>query len=123
MHEKVTVLLYDINNSIVEIESYFNRIPKQFARFESDSLLRRAIERNIEIIGEAVSQLIKVEPCIAISDTRKIINARNRIIHGYRSVDNETVWNIVIKHLPVLKVEICALLDGYYQDPGQADNS
>lgn len=58
-----------------------------------------------------MKKLLSVEPYIAISDTRKIIAMRNRIIHGYDTVDDTVVWNVLITSIPVLKEEVAALLN------------
>ena len=71
---------------------------------------RRAIERNIEIIGEALSRIITKDETIKISNARKIVDTRNRIIHGYDSVSDEIIWGIVINHIPILQTEVKGLL-------------
>lgn len=73
-------------------------------------MLRRAVEREFEIIGEAMNQLIKLDPNIKISSTKQIISMRNRVIHGYDKIDDEIIWGTIIRHLPTLKSEIRALL-------------
>lgn len=78
--------------------------------FKKDLKTRRAIERNVEIIGEAANRIIKQKPDIAITDIKKIIVTRNRIIHGYDSVSDEIIWSIVTKHLIKLQAEIEELL-------------
>ena len=72
---------------------------------------RKAIERNIEIIGEAISRILKVHPEIRISNARKIVDTRNRIIHGYDSVSEDIIWAIVSSDLIKLRQEIAAFLD------------
>ena len=71
---------------------------------------KRAVERNIEIIGEALSRILKGDETIVISNSRKIVDTRNRIIHGYDSVSDDVIWGIVIRHLPILQTEIQVLL-------------
>jgi len=73
-------------------------------------MLRRAVEREFEIIGEAMSRIEKVDPTINISSKKQIINMRNRVIHGYDKIDNEIVWGTIVRHLPKLKEEIDQLL-------------
>ncbi|HEY5591570.1 MAG TPA: HepT-like ribonuclease domain-containing protein, partial [Paludibacter sp.] len=70
----------------------------------------KAVERNIEIIGEAMDWLLKANPEIQITDSRKIVDTRNRIIHGYDSVSEDVIWLIVNRYLPILEVEIKQLL-------------
>lgn len=64
----------------------------------------------LQLIGEAVNNILKIDSDIAISSARKIVNTRNYIIHGYDSLDNEILWSIVINHIPKLKDEIASLL-------------
>lgn len=69
------------------------------------------MERNIEIIGEAMNRILKENSEVEISNSRKIIDVRNRIIHGYDSVSDDVIWGIVIKNLPVLQREVEILLN------------
>jgi len=102
--------LFDILNAIMEIESYFINVPKDFSSYKNDLRTRRAVERNIEIIGEALNRVITNNPSIDIKNARKIVDTRNRIIHGYDSVSDEIIWGIVINHIPVLETEVQNLL-------------
>jgi uncharacterized protein with HEPN domain len=110
MDNDIKVWLYDILNAIVEIESFFNNETKEFLQYQNDLRTKRAVERNIEIIGEALSRILKRDETITISNSRKIVDTRNRIIHGYDTVSDDVIWGIVIKHLPILRVEIQILL-------------
>lgn len=76
--------LFDILQSIAEIESYFDE-NYTFEMYVNDTKTKRAVERDLEIIGETVNRIIKKEPEFPISDTYQIIGTRNRIIHGFRS--------------------------------------
>jgi uncharacterized protein with HEPN domain len=111
MDNSIKTRLYDILNSINEIESYFVDTPKIFEIYQNDLRTKRAIERNIEIIGEAMNRILKENSSIEISNSRKIVDVRNRIIHGYDSVSDDVIWGIVIKNLPVLKFEVTHLLN------------
>ena len=111
MDRNVKTWLYDVLSSINEIESYFVTSPRSFELFQNDLKTKRAVERNIEIIGEAMSRILKQDSSIEISDSRKIVYVRNRIIHGYDSVSDEVIWGIVIKNLPVLQKEVETLLN------------
>ena len=106
----VKTWLYDILNAINEIESFFIDVPKDFFIYQSDLKTKRAVERNIEIIGEAMNRILSQNNPFQLSNSRKIVDTRNRIIHGYDAVSDEIIWGIVIKHLPVLKSEIESLL-------------
>ena len=85
---------------------------KTFDDCAHDAMLRAAVEREFQIIGEAISQLANLDPQIAsaISEFRRIIAFRNILIHGYADVDNTLVWDIVETQLPLLKKEVEALL-------------
>ncbi|MCF0058196.1 DUF86 domain-containing protein [Dyadobacter sp. CY356] len=110
MDTEIKVWLYDILNAISEIESYFTDIPKEFLHYKADLKTKRAVERNIEIIGEAMSRVLKREPSMVITNSRKLVDTRNRIIHAYDAVSDDIIWGIIIRHLPVLKQEIENLL-------------
>lgn len=110
MDNSIKTWLFDILNSINEIESYFLDTPKLFEVYQNDLRTKRAVERNIEIIGEAMSRILKEDKDIQISNSRKIVDVRNRIIHGYDSVSDDVIWGIVIKNLPVLQKEVEVLL-------------
>ena len=109
MKPDVLTWLEDIERSIDEI---FEFLPDKsnYLTFEPNLLVRKAVERNIEIIGEAVSRILKVEPEIKISDSRKIVDTRNRIIHGYDNVTPDILWLIINRYLPVLLTEVKILL-------------
>jgi uncharacterized protein with HEPN domain len=98
--------LSDILTAITEIEGFFGNNPKNFKEFNSDIRTKRAVERNIEIIGEAMNRILKKDNSFNLSNSKKIVDSRNRIIHGYDSVSDEMLWSIVIRHLPVLKNEV-----------------
>ena len=102
--------LFDIETAIEEIYSFFEQVPKRFDEYQSNLMLRRAIERNIGIIGEAINKLLKEHPDIAITNARAIIATRNRVIHDYAAVTDDVMWKIVVNDLPKLKEEISSLL-------------
>lgn len=102
--------LEDILRAIGNIELFTESYPKRFDYFCSDICFQSAVKYQIAIIGEAVSQLKKINPDFVITNARKIIDTRNYIIHGYDSLNNDILWSIVINHLPVLKEEIISKL-------------
>ena len=110
MDNNIKTWLYDILGSINEIESYYVDTPKIFEIYQNDLRTKRAVERNIEIIGEAMNRILKLDSGIIISNSRKIVDVRNRIIHGYDSVSDDVIWGIVIRNLPVLQKEVEELL-------------
>ena len=83
---------------------------KIFQDFQNDLKSKRAIERNLEIIGEAVNRILAVNPEIEISNSRRIVDTRNRIAHGYDSVSDDIIWAIIIRDLPKLREEVEQLL-------------
>jgi uncharacterized protein with HEPN domain len=110
MNDQAKKYLYDIKDSIGSIYIHLNGID-DFDRFTQNLTIKRAIERELEIIGEAMNLLLIADPSIRISDSRKIIAMRNRIIHGYDSVDDTVIWNVIISNLSILKSEVEALLN------------
>ena len=109
MKREVKKCLFDINTSINSIEDYLEG-ERNFFKFQNNKLLKRGIEREIEIIGEAMSRILNIDPDISIENSRKIVDTRNWVIHGYDRVDDVVIWGIVSIHLPKLKSEISKLL-------------
>jgi len=105
MDNKTKKLLFDMLTSINNIESYIGE-EKIFEDYNSNPMLQDAVERNIEIIGEAMNNLLKMEPQINISNSRRIVDARNKIIQGYDEIENVQIWGIIINSLPILKKEV-----------------
>jgi uncharacterized protein with HEPN domain len=85
---------------------------KTFEEFDRDVVLRSAVERQFEIVGEALAQLARLDPALAerIPDLREIIGFRNLLIHGYALVDRARVWQVVEGNLPQLRAVLVALL-------------
>lgn len=102
-------LLTDIQVAVSSIDDHLQH-KRDFALYCKDKTMRRAVERELEIIGEAVSKLLKINPGIAISYARLIIDLRNKVIHAYDSVNDTVVWKVIMKDLPVLKSEVTVLL-------------
>jgi uncharacterized protein with HEPN domain len=109
MENNIHKYLLDINEAIDRLEIYFLNCP-DFKEYELNSMLQDATERNLEIIGEAVNKILVIDPEIGISDSRRIVNTRNKLIHGYDSIDNAEVYVIVKKYIPILKLEIRTLM-------------
>ncbi|WP_213195650.1 HepT-like ribonuclease domain-containing protein [Cloacibacterium caeni] len=106
MDKEIQVWLFDILNSILEIESFVDFEETNFQDYSSDVKTKRAVERNLEIIGEAVNRISKKDENLEITDKRKIISVRNRIIHGYDQISDELIWSIITQYLPVLEKEV-----------------
>lgn len=109
MDHEIKKHLFDIRESVDSIQTYIgDRL--DFEAYMANKMLRRAVEREFEIIGEAMSRIVKLDPNIEISSKRQIISMRNRVIHGYDKIDNEIIWGTIVRHLPTLKTEIDKLL-------------
>lgn len=110
MDERITKYLTDILNAILEIEAATNQRGKDYNLFLQDIVFRKFVERNIEIMGEAMNRILRINPDINITSARKIVDTRNFVIHSYDSLMPEILWAIVINHLPRLKAEIGQLM-------------
>lgn len=99
----------DIKTSIDSIEEFLGD-KRDFTAYEANKMLKRAIEREFEIIGEAMNAILRIDPEIKISKARRIVNFRNHVIHSYDSVDAVIVWGVIINDLPTLKDEVRDLL-------------
>jgi len=110
MNDRTRKLLFDVLDSARSIRDWC--AGRSFADYETDRQFRRAVEREFEIIGEALNRLDHDDPETAerIPELGRIVGFRNRIIHGYDAVDNATVWGIIESHLPVLQAQVEALL-------------
>ena len=87
MDERILKWLYDIKLSIEEIDGFFKDEEKDFFKYRNNLMLKRAVERNIEIIG-----------------------LRNQVIHAYDNISDENIWSILTNHLPKLKNEVDVLI-------------
>jgi uncharacterized protein with HEPN domain len=110
MQHRIEMYLLDISNSIDSIYEFLGQ-ERNFKYYESNKLLRRAVERELEIIGEALNRILKINPEVGITDSRRIVNLRNWVIHSYDTVDNIIIWGIINKDLPLLKKQVSKLLD------------
>ena len=110
MNDEIKRYLYDIKIAITSIFSYLGD-KQNFFEYQKNKLLRRGIEREFEIIGEAVNRILKKDTTIIITNARRIVQTRNLIIHNYDTVDDTIIWGIISKDLPKLKTEINKLLN------------
>jgi len=112
MDERILKWLYDIDEAISEINDFLDKIPKDFYEYKSNVMLKRAVERDLEIIGEAVNRIIKRDETFLekISEAKSIISLRNQVIHAYDGISDENIWSVLINHLPKLKSEIKLLI-------------
>ena len=108
MEADVKKYLFDIQ---ISIESIFDFLGdrRDFFDYQNSKMLRLAVEREIEIIGEATSKILQIDSTIAITSARQIVDTRNWVIHGYDKVDDVVMGGIITNHLPHLLSEIKAL--------------
>lgn len=106
MQLKVLKYLLDIESVIQEIESIKSKTENNFNTFKADIILQRAVERDLEIIGEAIRKIVEEEPNIQISSAKNIIGLRNIISHAYDAVEPEMIWGIIQNNVPILAEEI-----------------
>ncbi len=110
MNRHAQKLLFDVLESGRSIGAW--REGRSFRDYEIDRQFRRAVEREFEIIGEALNRLADAAPDTArlIAELPRIVSFRNRIIHGYDTVDDATVWGVIESHLPKLLEQVQNLL-------------
>jgi uncharacterized protein with HEPN domain len=111
MDKHVLTYLFDILDSINEVDGYIAN-NRTYEYYCNNKILQRAVERNLEIIGEAMSRILKIDKSIPILNAKGIIDTRNKISHGYEQVDHTIIWGIIIKHFPILKSNVEELLEG-----------
>ena len=92
---------------------------KTFQDYESNPLLRAAVERHFEIIGEAMNRLARFDPDIVarIGDYQRIIAFRNLLIHGYDLIDHKQVWKVVCEQVPLLLNRVESILQEIQDKP------
>lgn len=103
-------LLTDVIQAIDSIDEHLDW-KRVFAEYKSNKTKRRAVERELEIIGEAINKLLKITPDIPISYARLIVDLRNKVIHAYDNVNDIVIWNVIMNHIPLLKTETELLLN------------
>lgn len=109
MDINIKTWLLDIQRSIEEIEEFIGE-SRDFFLYQKDLKTKKAVERNLEIIGEAVNRILKMDEDFSLEEAKNIIGTRNRIIHSYDNISDEIIWTIVSRDLPKLKAEIDRLL-------------
>ena len=103
-------LLADIVDAISSIDYHLDN-ERVFEDYLQNKTKRRAVERELEIIGEAVSKLLKINPDIQISYAGLCLKIRNKVIHAYESVDDVLIWKVIMIDIPVLHAEAEKLLN------------
>jgi len=110
MQPEIRKFLYDVRAACEALLEFTDG--KTLRDYRADLLLRSGIERQLQIIGEALNQANKIDPHIAelIEDFRQIINLRNVIVHGYSAIQDDTIWGILRNDLPKLYEQVSNLL-------------
>ncbi len=103
--------LWDVQAAAEDIQSFIKDV--DLDGYAENSMLHSAVERKLEIIGEALNQLSKTAPDLAsrIPDLPAIVAFRNLLIHGYAIVDHRRVWGTLNESLPSLRITVTALLE------------
>ncbi|MBD5249835.1 MAG: DUF86 domain-containing protein [Bacteroides sp.] len=111
--ERVLVWLQDVLDAINDLHICFENFPRRYDMFEKDMMRKCVVERKVEIMGEAINRIRKIDASVEIPNARAIIDTRNRIIHAYDNVQPEFLWSLVIRHIPELKNDIVKILAEY----------
>ena len=110
MDGRIAKWLLDVSSAIEEMQQFFVSYPMSLSSLQSNIILKSAVERNLEIIGEAVNRIILRQPDFPIDNARSIVNLRNLILHAYDNVSDEILLSVLLTHLPQLKRSIDKLL-------------
>ena len=110
MPRDLRAYLWDIEQASAEISAFTDG--KQLGDYQEDAMLRAAVERKFEVIGETLAQALRYFPEIAdrITDCQQVIDFRNRLIHGYSTLSDALVWDIVQVDLPRLRQQVATLI-------------
>jgi uncharacterized protein with HEPN domain len=117
MDSYVRDLLSDIVRSIDEIHEFSNGLTiEDFKQYLSNKMMRRAIERDLIIIGEAMHDIVKVDHTrvMRIKNSRRVIELRNDVVHSYDDLANEKIWQFIWTELPYLRKEVAQIIDLHY---------
>ena len=111
MQRDAKAYLWDVENAAASILAFTSG--KDLNAYQQDELLRAAVERKFGIVGEALSQLLRSFPLYRdkITMVGDIVAFRNQIVHGYATIRDDMVWEIVQIYLPRLRQEVAELLD------------
>lgn len=110
MKDELKKLLFDINEAADSIFEYLGE-KKDFNVYAKNKMMQRAVEREFEIIGEAMNAILKLESNFPVKNARRIVALRNQVIHGYDDVDSAIIWGIINRDLSDLKAEVVKLLN------------
>lgn len=110
IQREILKYLHDIQESIASIHDYIGD-KKDFDDYKSNKQLKRAVKRELEIIGETTNRILKTDSTIEIPDSKRIVDLRNWIIHGYDTEDDVIIWGIIFRDIPNLKEQINKMLE------------
>ena len=113
MDENILKYLEDVRMACEDVELFFADYPNRFDVFSNDRLMIRAVERSVEIMGEAINRILKRDPDFNLPNARAIVQTRNRVIHSYEKVENEFLWGLIKRHIPALKEDVERILTEY----------
>jgi uncharacterized protein with HEPN domain len=110
MHADAPKLLWDARHAAERVARF--TLGKSFTDYQADEFLRSAVERQLEIIGEALNQLRRIDAATAaaIPELARIVGFRNVLVHGYATVDNRIVWGIIEANLGSLRKSLESVL-------------
>lgn len=112
MRPEVAKLLFDARAACGAIATFTTEV--DFQGYAASPLLQSAVERQFEIVGEALGRAVRIDPSLegVIPEIHRIVGLRNRLIHGYDSVDDQLIWDLVQNKLPLLARVLDASLLG-----------
>lgn len=113
MDENILKYLEDVRMACEDVDLFFTNYPNRFDVFSNDRLMIRAVERSVEIMGEAINRILKRDPDFRLPNARAIVQTRNRVIHSYEKVETEFLWGLVKRHIPELKKDVERILAEY----------
>lgn len=111
MERDAKAFLWDVQQAVTAIQQFTDGMNS--TSYADSALVRSAVERQFEIIGEALNRFSKAAPDLAkeMPNLREIIGFRNILIHGYAAIDHGRVWRIAVDLVPELKRVVSALLE------------
>ena len=109
MSDELKTYLEDITHCISMIEKFMENTTS-FDQYQVNAMLKSAVQWQLSVIGEALNNTLKMDANISITNARKIVDMRNKLIHGYDEVEDNVVWNVIVKYIPILKDEVGKLL-------------
>jgi uncharacterized protein with HEPN domain len=110
MQRDARAFLWDAVKAAEAVQAFVRG--RDYDAFVEDDLVRSAVERQLQIVGEALAQLAKSDPesSAKLPDLPRIIAFRNILVHGYAGIDYDTVWRLIREKLPELRANLTALL-------------